>query len=169
MKLKNRDELLSDIINQGKKHPTGWMASFGKNPHHLSEDCYLLHPNIGLFYLKEFQKNPFQQIGIGGKIARKIDDDLTEELRKESQQFGIIQGDIKKIAHNMKKGVTPHEIIQGMFEDKNKGMSMPVKGNATSSKDAITNFKDHGKNNQNKINDKFKKIARDEGFYSSYE
>jgi hypothetical protein len=168
MKLKNRDELLNDVIKQGKKHPTGWMASFGKNTHHLSQDCYLLHPNIGLFYLKEFQKNPFQQIGVGGKIARKIDDDLTEELRKESQDFGIIQGDIKRIASNMKKGISPHDIIQGMFKGENKGMSMPVKGKATNSPDANPKFKDHGKQNQKKINTQFKKLAGDEGLYSSY-
>ena len=169
MKLKKRDELLNDIIHQGKKNPTGWMASFGKNNHHLSDDYYLLHPNIGLFYMKEYQKNPFQQFGIGGKIARKIDGDVTEELRKQAHNFGIIQGDIRKITKNIQRGISPKEIIQGMYEGKDKGMSLPVKGKATNSIESMKKVKEQGKDNQKKINHHFKKMAKEDGLYASYD
>lgn len=169
MKLKTRDELFTDIIRQGKKHPKGWMASFSKDYQHLCDDCYLYHPSIGLFYLKEYQKNPFQHVGFGGKIARKIDDDLSEEFQKRSHDFGIIQGDIRKIACNIQQGVSPSEIIQSMFEGKNKGMTMPVKGKAATSSDPIHLLKNHGKEQQKKINDCFKKQASDNGLYHSYD
>ncbi len=169
MKLKKRDDVLNDIIHQGKKHPTGWMASFKKNNHHLSDDYYLLHPKIGLYYLKEYQKNPFQHIGIGGKVARKIDDDVTEELRKNAHNFGIIQGDIQKITKNIQNGISPQEIIQGMFKGKDRGMSLPVKGKANTSINSIKKVKEQGKENQHKINHHFKKIAKEDGLYASYD
>lgn len=169
MKIKNRDELLTDIIHHGKKYPTGWNASFGKNFHHFSEDYYLHHPKIGLFYLKEYQKNPYQKIGVGGKVARKIDEDVTEELRKHSQHFGIIQGDIRRITMNMRNGVSPKEIIQGMIDGKDKGMTMPIKGKATKSTESIEKVKDHGKNQQKKIDQRFQQLAKEQGLYSSYD
>lgn len=169
MKIKKRNELLNDIIHQGNKHPKDWMASFGKNFHDQSDDYYLHHPNVGLFYLKEYQKNPFHKIGVGGKVARKIDEDVTEELRKKAQHFGIIQGDIRKISENIKNGVTPTEIIQGMINGKNKGMTMPIKGKATKSSESIKKIKDHGKDNQKKINQRFEKIAKKNGLYTGYD
>ncbi len=169
MKIKNREDVLNDIIHYGKKHPTGWMASFGKNNHYLSDDYYLHHPKIGLFYLKEYQKNPFQHIGVGGKVARKIDEDVTEELRKQSHRFGIIQGDIKKMTENIKNGVTPDEIIQSMFHGENKGMSMPIKGEATKSVESMQKVKEHGKQQQKKIDQRFHQLAKNQGYYTGYD
>jgi len=169
MKLKKRNELLNDIIHQGKKYPTGWMASFTKNQHHLSDDYYVHHPKVGLFYLKEYQKNPFQKRGVGGKIARKIDEDVTENLRKQAHRFGIIQSDINTLSKNMNKGISPEEILQGMLQGKNKGLTMPIKGRATDSHESIQQIKNHGKQNQKKINTHFETIAKEEGLYTSYD
>jgi hypothetical protein len=169
MKLKTRDQLFNDIIRHGKKHPTGWMASFSKDYQNLSNDSYLFHPNIGLFYLKDYQKNPFQHVGFGGKIARKIDEDLTEELRKQSNNFGIIQGDIRRIAHHIDQGISPSEIIQSMFKGENKGMTMPVKGTASSSSEQVPMLKNFGKKNQKKVKEYFKKRASTDGLYHSYD
>lgn len=169
MKLRKRNELLNDILHKGKKHPTGWMASFRKNYHHLSDDYYLHHPKIGLFYLKEFQKNPIKHIGIGGKVARKIDEDVTEELQKNSQRFGIIQGNIRKITHNIKNGISPDEIIQGMIDGEDKGITMPITGKASQSSEPTRKMKDHGKENQKKIERHFQKVAKENGLYDSYD
>lgn len=169
MKIKKRNEVLDDIIHHGKKHPSGWMAAFGKNNHDLSDDYFLHHPKIGLFYIKEYQKNPYQHIGIGGKVARKIDEEVTEELHKQSHHFGIIQGDVRKITENIKKGITPEEIVQGMINGKDKGMSMPVKGTASQSSKQVDKIKDHGKIQQKKIDQRFRQIAKAEGLYSAYE
>ena len=168
MKIKKRNEVLDDIIYHGKKHPSGWMAAFGKNYHDLSDDYFLHHPKIGLFYIKEFQKNPYHHLGVGGKVARKIDEDVTEELLKQSHHFGIIQGDVRKITENIRKGTSFEEIVQGMMNGKDKGMSMPVKGKASQSPQQIEKIKDHGKNQQEKINQRFRRLAEVEGIYSSY-
>lgn len=169
MKIKTRNELLTDIIHHGKKHPTGWMASFSKNYHYLSNDYFLHHPKVGLFYLKEYQKNPFEQVGVGGKVARKIDEDAIEELRKHADHFGIIQGDVRKITEHVKKGVSPDEIIQGMLTGKNMGMSMPVKGKATQSSESIETVKNHGKNLQQRVDYRFQQMAKEQGLYTSYD
>ena len=168
MKIKNRNEVLDDIIHHGKKHPSGWMAAFGKNYHDLCDDYFLHHPQIGLFYIKEYQKNPYQHIGVGGKVARKIDEDVTEELQKQSHHFGIIQGDVRKITENIRRGITPEEIVQGMINGEDKGMRMPVKGKASQSNQQMDKIKDQGKNQQRKINQRFQQIAKDQGLYSSY-
>lgn len=169
MKIKKRNEVLDDIIHHGKKWPNDWMASFGKNYHDHADDYYVHHPKVGLFYIKEYQKNPYQHIGVGGKVARKIDADVTEELHKQSHQFGIIQGDARKITENIKKGISPEEIINGMISGKDKGIRMPIKGRASQSKEPFQKAKQQGKDEQKKINHRFQQIAKDEGIYSSYD
>ena len=56
-----------------------------------------------------------------------------------------------------------------MFKGKDKGMSLPVKGKANTSKESIKKVKEQGKQNQHKINHRFKKIAKEEGLYASYD
>ena len=91
MKNKPRNEILNDIIKDSKKFPEGWKAASGKDKKLFSTDYYIFNPNIGIYFLKEYQKNPFQVTGIGTKIARRIDDDIEEEINKNSEDFGIIQ------------------------------------------------------------------------------
>ena len=51
--------------------------------------------------IKEYQKNPYEIKGIGGKIARKVDEDIETKISKYSGDFGIIQGDFTKVLKNI--------------------------------------------------------------------
>jgi len=59
VKIKKRNEILNDVIRDGKRHPKNWRAVFGKDKTLLSDDYYLFNPEIGIYLLKEYKKNPF--------------------------------------------------------------------------------------------------------------
>ena len=170
MNIKSRNEILNDVIKEGKKHPEGWKAVFGKDKDLLSTDYYVFNPNIGIFLLKEYQKNPFEIKGIGGKIARKIDEDIHNEITKNPGDFGIIQGDFKKIIKNLERGINPQKIFDAAIKGKKDfGISMPIRGKASTSKDVFDTLRNTLSTNQKKLDSKLEQMAKDDGLYSAYE
>ncbi len=171
MKIKSRHETLNDVIRDAKKNPKGWKAIFGKDKERLSQDYYIFHPNIGIYLLKEYHKNPYEVKGIGGKIARHVDDEIDNEISKHSSDFGIIQGDIRKILKNVEKGVPPQKIFDAALKNKGKkyGMSMPVRGHSSASEDSFNNLHNTLSTKQKKLDSKLEKIASDDGLYTSYD
>lgn len=168
MKIKSRNETLNDIIRDSKKYPKGWRAAFGKDNNLFSNDYYILHPNIGIYLLKEYQKNPYNVKGLGTKIARHIDDDIQEKISKKSGDFGIIQGNIKKIVKNIDRGIDPQKIFEEGLKGRDLGIRMPVKGKASTSKDAFDYLHENFSSKQKRLNSKFEKMVSDDGIYSSY-
>ena len=169
MKIKSRNDLLKDIIRDGKKYPQGWNAAFGKDSMSFSHDCYIFHPHIGIYLLKEYNKNPFEIKGIGSKLARRIDDDIEEQMRKKSGNFGIIQGDVRKIISNIDKGIPPEKILASAISGDDLGLSIPVRGHASTSKDTFHSLKTMFSHQQKKLEVCFEKMASDDGLYTSYE
>ena len=169
MKIKTRTEILNDVIREGKKHPKGWKAVIGQDQKLLSNDYYILHPAIGIYLLKEYHKNPFEIKGVGCKIARRIDDEIEEQIRRNNSSFGILQGDFRKIFRNLEKGFTPESIIDAAFKGrKDLGLQIHVKGKASSSENVFSNLKNELSTKQKKLDEKFEKIAANEGLYHSY-
>jgi len=170
VKIKSRDEILKDVIREGKKFPKNWKAVFGKDNKNLSNDYYIFNPKIGIFLLKEYQKNPFEMKGIGGKIARHVDEDLELEVSKYSNDFGIIQGDYRKILKNLEKGMKPKKIFDAAIKGKkNLGISMPIRGHASSNIDVFKDIHNTYLLNQKKLDLKLEKMAIDDGLYKSYD
>ncbi len=170
MKIKSRNEILNDVIKEGKKHPRDWKAVFGKDNKSLSNDYYIFNPNIGIFLLKEYKKNPYEIKGIGGKIGRQVDEDIEVKISKYANDFGIIQGDYKKILKNLEKGIEPQKIFNAALKGKKDlGLRMPIKGEASSSKEVFDEIHNVFSTKQKKIDLKFEKIATDDGLYKSYE
>jgi hypothetical protein len=169
MKNKSRNEILNDIIKDSKKFPDGWKAASGKDKKLFSTDYYIFNPNIGVYLLKEYQKNPFQITGIGTKIARHIDDDIEEGINKKSEDFGIVQGNIHKIINNIEKGIHPHKIFEEGLKGKDLGITIPVRGKVLTSENTFDYLHKMFESKQKKINEKFEKMATDNGVYSSYD
>ncbi len=170
VKIKSRNEILKDVIRDGKKYPKDWNAIFGMDNKLLSKDCYIFHPNIGVYFLKEYQKNPFEIKGLGGKIERQIDEDIEVKVSKYAGDFGIIQGDFKKILKNLDKGIQPEKILDAAIKGKEDlGISVPVRGHASASKDVFNNIHNTLSVKQKKLNLKFEKMASDDGLYNSYD
>ena len=65
----------------------------------------ICHLPISKTFLSPFStlKNSFEVKGIGGKIARNVDEDIESDVSKYAGDFGIIQGDIKKISESIQK------------------------------------------------------------------
>jgi len=169
LKIKSRNETLNDVIRDGEKHPKGWKAVIGKDRERLSRDYYIFNPNVGIYLLKEYNKNPFEVKGIGGKIARDVDDEIESEISKNSGDFGIIQGDFQKVLKNLERGIHPDKIFNAAFKDKkNYGISLPVRGKASSSKEAFGNIHNTLSTRRKKIDSKLEKMASDDGIYDSY-
>ena len=168
MKIKTRNEILNDVIRDAKRYPKNWKAVFGKDKERLSRDYYLCNPEIGIYLLKEYQKNPFEVRGIGGKVARCLDEEIDNEITKYASDFGIIQGDIRRILKNIEKGIPPQEIFNAALKGKNLGLSMPVRGHASSSKDSFKNIHETLSTRQKKLDSKLEKMASDDGLYDSY-
>lgn len=169
MKIKPRNLILKDIIREGKKHPKGWNAAFGQDSTSFSHDCYIFHPQIGIYLLKEYNKNPFEVKGVGSKLARHIDDDIEEQMRKKSGDFGIIQGDLRKILVNINRGIPPEHILQSAIQGDDLGLTIPVRGRASTSQNTFHSLKSSFSLQQKKLETSFEKMASDDGLYTSYE
>ena len=63
MKIKSRINLLNDVIKDSEKHPKGWKAVIGRDDKLFSNDYYIYNPNIGIYLLKEYKKNPYETKG----------------------------------------------------------------------------------------------------------
>ena len=168
MKIKSRNEVLTDIIRDAKKFPEGWKATFGKDNELFSNDYYILHPHVGIYHLKEYQKNPFELKGLGAKIVRHIDEDIEETITKNTGDFGIIQGNIRRILRNIEKGIPAQTILNAALKGEDLGLSIPVRGHASSSK-AVYTYLHHTLSPQQKsLESKFEKMMADDGAYTSY-
>ena len=170
VKIKSRNEILNDVIKEGKKYPKNWQAVFGKDNKRLSRDYYIFNPNIGIYLLKEYEKNPFEIKGLGGKIARHVDEEIEEKISEKPGDFGIIQGDFRKIVKNLKKGIKPEKIYDAAIKGKKDlGISMPVKGHASTSEDIFNDIHNILSREQRRLDKKLEKMASDDGLYSSYD
>ena len=169
MKIKARHDILRDIIRDGKKYPNGWHAAFGKDSSLLSHDCYIFHPQIGIYLLKEYNKNPFEVKGIGLKLARHIDQDIEEQVTQKSGNFGIIQGDVRRILANVNRGIPPQQIFTSAMRGEDLGITIPVQGHASASKDTFHSLKGTFSSQQRKLESRFEKMVTDDGLYTSYE
>ena len=170
VKIKSRNEILNDVIKEGKKYPKNWQAVFGKDNKRLSRDYYIFNPNIGIYLLKEYEKNPFEIRGLGGKIARHVDEEIEEKISENAGDFGIIQGDFRKIIKNLEKGIKTEKIYDAAFKGRQDlGISMPIKGHASTSKDVFNDIHNVFSREQRRLDKKLEKMASDDGLYSSYD
>jgi hypothetical protein len=168
MQIKHRNEILNDLVTDSKKYPKGWIATFGKDPKLLSNDYYIANPKVGIYLLKEYQKNPFHIKGMGTKIARHLDEDIQEKITKQTGDFGIIQGNIKKIISSLDKGIHPQKIFEEGLKGNDLGINMPLRGKASHSNDSFSLMKETFSTKQKKIDTTCEKMMSEDGLYDSY-
>jgi hypothetical protein len=168
--IKSRSEILTDIIRNGKKHPKNWKAVVGQDRQRLSKDFYIFNPNIGIYLMKEYQKNPYEVKGVGSKIARQVDEGIEADISKHSGDFGILQGDFRKILKNLEKGIKPEKIFNSAISGKNDyGVKIPVRGRASSSKPVFDSVHNEMKQKRKKLDSKFEELAKKDGLYKGYD
>ena len=169
LEIKSRNKVLSDVIRDGEKHPKGWKAVFGKDNERLYRDFYVFNPEIGIYVIKEYNKNPYEIKGIGGKIARNVDEEIDREISQHAGDFGIIQGDFQKVLKNLERGIHPQKIFDAAIKGKKDlGISMPIRGQASNSKEKFRDLHNTLSTRRKKIDSKLEKMASDDGIYASY-
>ncbi len=87
MRVRDWQDIMEDVVDSDVD-PQGWRAVGGDRSRGIGEDLYLGHPAAGVFALKTYAKNPFQVEGIGGRVARRIDDDLDPLFPEEGDATG---------------------------------------------------------------------------------
>lgn len=163
MRILSREALLNEIINEAKKRKRGWKLIFGKDEKMQSLDYYIIHPEVGIYLLKEYQKNPFLFRGVGGKIARKVDEGIARAVNRSKGEFSIIQLDVKEISRCIEEGVPLKRILE-----EQKGIKLSVKGKASFSKKQFDHLKEAFPVERRKIDSSFEKLLSLDGFYNSY-
>jgi hypothetical protein len=75
MKVREWQDVVEDVIEQNVD-PDDWRAVGGDRAGGVGEDLYLGHPNVGLYQLKTYAKNPFEVKGVGTQVARDLDSEI---------------------------------------------------------------------------------------------
>ena len=88
MLVASREDILNEIIEKGKKDPKDWKGAYRYDTRLHAREYTLFHPTFGIYQLKEWQKNPYESIGIGAKIGRKVDEGV---LKKRIGDFGVVR------------------------------------------------------------------------------
>jgi len=166
--IKPRQQILQDLIDEAKRQPDGWKATIGTHPQHHSQDYYVYHPKRGLYVLKEFDKNPFTQKGIGCKVARRLDDDIDDVLAQSKGNFGIIQGELSRILHHMKQGYSPKHILEEGLQGGDMGIRIPLKGSASTDTSTFTTVRKALSSKQSKLDEQFEQLLDEDGLTNSY-
>ena len=92
--MKSREEILNEIIQKGRKNPKGWKGAYRYDSRLHAHEYTFLHPEFGIYRIKEWQKNPYETIGVGEKLARKVDENL---LKNRIGNFGIVRFNPKRL------------------------------------------------------------------------
>ena len=82
MRVRDWDDILADVASDSTD-PDGWRAVAGSRREGLGEDLYFGHPNVGVYHLKTYAKNPRDLRGVGARVARRVDDGLDPLLPDE--------------------------------------------------------------------------------------
>jgi hypothetical protein len=167
VEIKDMQETLAEIIREARKRPEKWYSLYGVDRELHSEDICIFNPDIGIYKIKKFQKNPWEQLGVGAKIARKVDDDILDMTRKDaSTGFGIIRIDLQKLLGSLMRGYEPAELMLGKIKD--AGVEIPVTGPMHESDRHIKNIKDIFPDEERKLKSKFAKLLDAEETFKHY-
>ncbi|MFP9193460.1 hypothetical protein [Natronosalvus vescus] len=82
MRIRDWQDILEDVVERDVD-PDGWRAVAGDRARGVGEDMYLAHPRAGVFVLKTYAKNPYEVRGVGGRVARNLDDEIGSYLPVE--------------------------------------------------------------------------------------
>ncbi|SFR59744.1 hypothetical protein [Halogeometricum limi] len=87
MRVRDWTDILSDVTDSGAD-PEGWRAVAGHREDGLGEELFLGHPNVGVYELKTYAKNPLEVRGVGSRVARRIDDEIDPLLPRRGDDGG---------------------------------------------------------------------------------
>ncbi|MFC6961828.1 hypothetical protein [Halocatena marina] len=137
MRIRDWQDILTDVV-ESSATPDDWRAVAGNRQRGVGEDMYLGHPDAGVFHLKTYAKNPFEVKGVGGRVARRIDDDLDPLFpTTDTGRFGV-QSPIEDESQAEQTATELEEVIKthadapttpdALFEDVMGALDSPAYG-----------------------------------------
>ena len=137
MRVRDWQDLVSDVVD-GDADPDGWRGVAGPRRRGIGEDLYLGHPAVGLFLLKTYPKNPFEVRGVGGQVARRLDDELEALLPdRDAGRFAVHRAPsdedaAEQTARRVEETVRAHaeapDTPEALFEDLMDAIQSPAYG-----------------------------------------
>lgn len=137
MRVRDWQDILSDVVGSNAA-PEHWRAVAGDRHRGVGEDMYLGHPDAGVFQLKTYAKNPFEVKGVGGRVARRIDEDLDPLFPTDGGgRFGIQpaiedESQAEKTARGLEEVIKTHADApttpDALFEDVMGALDSPAYG-----------------------------------------
>lgn len=122
MRVRDWQDLVGDVVDRDVD-PADWRAVAGPRRRGIGEDLYLGHPSVGLYQLKTYAKNPFEVRGLGGRIARRLDDEIEPLLpNDQAGRFAVQQAprdedEAERKARRLEETVKAHAEAPGEPDD----------------------------------------------------
>jgi len=137
MRVRQWQDLVADVVDRDVD-PAGWRAVAGPRRRGIGEDLYLAHPGVGLYQLKTYPKNPFEVRGLGGRLARSVDDDIGRLLPDDGAGRFAVQravtdaDEAERTARRVEETVRTHAEAPSrptdLFEDLMAAIGSPAYG-----------------------------------------
>ncbi|MFX0013977.1 MAG: hypothetical protein ACFFB2_18460 [Promethearchaeota archaeon] len=121
MTIKSLQEILRDILKEGRKTPGEWKTISAPTKDQFGSDLLLFHPTTGPIYqVRAYEKNPFQMQGMGTRIARDVDEDFLKLIssQKSRGNLGILDLDYRIIREAMTEGYKLDQIFLNALKGK---------------------------------------------------
>jgi hypothetical protein len=75
MRIRDWQDVLEDVV-ESDAQADRWRAAAGDRRRGIGEDMYLGHPDVGVFQIKTYARNPYEVEGVGSRVARQVDDEI---------------------------------------------------------------------------------------------
>ncbi|MHA2217151.1 MAG: hypothetical protein ACXACY_14520 [Candidatus Hodarchaeales archaeon] len=90
MTVKDLQQILKEIMREGKKYPGEWKSIIAPTRDFSGSDLIVFHPTEGpIFQVRAYEKNPLKMEGIGTRLARSVDEDFLRLIDKHKQKGSI--------------------------------------------------------------------------------
>lgn len=170
MAIKSLQEILRDILKEGRKTPGEWKTISAPTPDRFGSDLLLFHPNIGPIYqVRAYEKNPHQMTGMGTRIARDVDEEFLNLIKDQKTQgnLGILDLNYRIIREALNEGAKLDQIfLNALKGEKDQGLDLVNLGATFKSRrqQPLPLLTD----NQKKLDEEYKRLLKREGKTNMY-
>lgn len=168
MPSKDLNQIVKEIINEGRKKPGEWNAL--SSPSRFGNDMLIFHPEGPSYHLKLFEKNPYQIDGLGTKLSENVDNQFQKVVKKKKRtgDLGIINLDIRIIEESLDRGKSFDEILNSSIKGENDlGIELLKMGPSYHDKRPIP-FQITDTDEQKQLKDDFRRLLVKEGKMNMY-
>ncbi|MHA1975010.1 MAG: hypothetical protein ACTSW1_18615 [Candidatus Hodarchaeales archaeon] len=170
MTVKNLQEILKEIMHEGRKTTGEWKAITAPTRDHFGKDILLFHPINGpVFQVRAYERNPFQIEGVGSRISRKIDEDFLNLIndKRAYGNMGIVDLNYRILEKALQEGKKIDQLfLDAVLGRKDQGIDFLDLGDSYTSKSQkpIPTLNEE----QKKLDKEYKRLIRKDGKTNMY-